>query len=460
MDVRLLLTQPATRSPNPIRPTTGERGYAQPVTKVRHNTPLLLLAAVALLFNRLLLACRLRKRRDGWRRATGLVLRGECSMFVLSAFALDPWPSRGEGERPVDATAEQTQSQIARRLHQFLTGETACHVRIINGPGESRPEPTATPSYTLAFQPWTDGPARFVMPTDWSPGPLSPPDAAQPGIGPLLNIVCRAGPRGECDLWFRINHVGADGVPMQEVLTRLESDWGTVYPVLFPTPEEFEPFTQPRPAPGCDGLAQVQFFADFAPLLAWRKRQNARLSEPMTVSAALLWQLGNLPEFKQFRLGTTVDVAADARTPRGVGVVVTRAGDDRLDRFVRRFNRDLDLNRRRASFGCGMLDASALMPASLAAPQLRFALTKVSMAFGAVGLTMLKDAKVFGTPIADAGHNRGFIAIGSLSLPCADGRPGGIGCVTVKGDPGTIGAYPRLFHAAMAACSAAGNTTA
>lgn len=381
-------------------------------------------------------------------------------MFVLSAFALNPWP---KGERPPSTTEAESHALIATRLHQFFADEPACHVRIINRTHESTPERTASPCYTLAFAPWNDGPERFIKPTDWRPGPLSAldPSRESPNASPLFNVVCRTGPLGECDLWLRINHVGADGVPMQEMLSRLESSWGASYPVLFPTPHAFEPYAHAKPAPGREGLVELQFFADFAPLLAWRKRANTHLPEPMTVSAALLWQLGQLPEFRRFRLATTVDIAPADGMPRGVGVVVChpaeherRPQSERLNRFVRGFNRELDANRRRASMGSRMLDAAALLPAWLATPLLRFALTKASLAFGSVGLTMLKDAKVFATPIAEVGHNHGFMAVGSVSLPCTDGRPGGVACVTVKGSSDNVEAYPHLIEQAIAACNA------
>ena len=67
---------------------------------------------------------------------------------------------------------------------------------------------------------------------------------------------------------------------------------------------------------------------------------------------------------------------------------------------------------------------------------------------------MLKDAAIFGTPIAEVDHADGFITIGSVSLPRSDGRKGGVGCVTVKGPAERIADYPRLIAHAIASCSA------
>ena len=53
---------------------------------------------------------------------------------------------------------------------------------------------------------------------------------------------------------------------------------------------------------------------------------------------------------------------------------------------------------------------------------------------------MLKDARVFGAPLAETGHINGFIAIGSLALPTESGKP--VGCITIKGPAERIAEYP------------------
>jgi hypothetical protein len=208
-----------------------------------------------------------------------------------------------------------------------------------------------------------------------------------------------------------------------------------------------------RPTPSRDqavgGLILSKAFIDFAPLIAWRKRENARLPEPMTISAALLWGLATHPSFAGLHMGTTVEVAATGSLERGVGVVVVRPSDyfedaDGLAQYVRAFNRQTDLTRRRASSGCRTLDAAALIPPSIAAALLRYALEQGTVAFGSVGLTILKDAKVFGAPIGDAGHDNGFLAVGSMTLPTSGG--GMVGCVTIKGPAATVAKYPAALQ--------------
>jgi hypothetical protein len=231
------------------------------------------------------------------------------------------------------------------------------------------------------------------------------------------------------------------------MLSRLEAAWGTV-PVAFPAPSDFQACSIIQPITGRPDHGILQAFVDFSPLLSWRKRENERLAEPMTFSAAVLWRLAQQPALAGRHMGTTVEVAPTKGLGRGVGVVVVRPADylgqrNGLARYVRDFNAHVDRTRRRASASCKTLDAAALAPARLAEALIRFGLDQGTTAFGSLGLTVLKDAKVFGTPIGDAGHADGFIAIGSAALPTPDGRR--VGCVTVKGPLAKLREYPAIL---------------
>jgi hypothetical protein len=310
------------------------------------------------------------------------------------------------------------------------------------------------------------GPARFVRPDHWrGDADLERPrrgkvgrEDADAAMVPLLNIVCRIDPTGAADVWVRVNHVGADGVPIQEMLTRLETAWGARGQVLYPTPRDFAPYSTPRPCAGRADLAEVQTFIDVAPLLAWRAQANADLPEPMTFAAALLWRLAGHPAFAGLHMGTTVEVAATGRLQRGVGVVVVRPAayfghHDGLARYVRDFNCQVERTRRRASDRCKTLDAAALAPPRLAGAVLRHGLLQGAGAFGSVGLTVVRDAKVFGAPIGDVGHEDGFIAVGSIALPTEAG--GRVGSITVKGPAARIARYPQFLREAIGGAGAA-----
>lgn len=396
--------------------------------------------------NRAALRAGLRRRIDGWRRAAGLVLRGENATFVLSAFGIDVWSDTTD---PASRDASATQSHLARRLAGFLANEPALHILIRKGDLEDRGETGTGASYTLRCEPAVAGPGRFVRPDHWEGEDRFP---AGPRDGePLLNFVCRVDAERRADVWVRVNHVGADGVPVQEMMTRLETAWG-ISEVLYPAPDAFAPFAGPRVCPGRAGCGEVQTFVDFAPLLAWRKKENAGLADPMTISAAMLWWLARHPALGAIHMGTTVEMAAGGGLARGVGVVVVRPADyvqhaGGLARYVRDFNRQMELTRRRATGRCRTLDAAALVRPGPAAAVLRHALRQGGNAFGSLGLTILKEARVFGAPLADVGHENGFIAVGSFGLPTTAG--GRVGCVTIKGPMARIADYPRVLREAM-----------
>lgn len=394
----------------------------------------LVAAAGSVVVNRALLRLGLRRRIDGWRRAAGLVLAGEESTFILSAFGLDPLASEPEANPAVARPGDATESRVAERFAEFLTRSPVSHVEVTVLPGEHRAQTSSGPCYTLGFEAWVDGPRRFLPPTSWR-GQPELGHGLRPGIEPLFNAVLRLSPTGECDIWCRFNHVGTDGVPAQELLTALETSWGA-RDIAYPTPEQFASFGVPRPSPGRPGVVESFRFLDFGPLMAWRKCQNAFMAEQMTLSAAISWKLGRHPAFAHHYIGSTVEVAPLPRLGRGVGIVSLRPTDyatdqTGLEKFVRAFNRQIDLNRKRRSEGCRTLDALALMPARRAEMVLRHALDRQPAAFGAIGVTVLKDAKVFGAPLASVGHGRGFLAFGSVSLQTDQG--GRVGCVGIKG---------------------------
>jgi hypothetical protein len=400
--------------------------------------------------NRLLLRAGLRRRVDGWRRAAGLVLRGEAATFVLSVFGLDVW---SDAQKPLSLSMEASQSHIAARLAKFLAGEAACFLCVKRGELEDRTEVCSGPSYTLGFAPWVEGPSRFVRPDTWVGEDCSTQRTDSTDV--LFNIICRVDPGGAADVWVRVNHIAIDGVPSQEIISRLEAAWGVSKDVAYPSPQAFAPYSGPRKCAGREGCIEMQTFIDFGPLLTWRKHENERLPETMTLSAAILWCLARCPAFSNIRFGTTVEVPATKGVGRGVGVIVVHPADyfhrkNGLARYVVDFNRQLKLTRQRASSGCQMLDAAGLISPTLATTLLRRAL-QGDRAFGSMGLTVIRDAKVFGAPLGDFGHPHGFMAIGGVGLPAGAGRK--VGCVTIKG-PAGISEYPGMIQEAIRSCGA------
>jgi hypothetical protein len=391
-----------------------------------------IIAIILVLWNRLLIFLAVRKPRDGWRRGAGIALRGEESTFVLAAFGL------------------QANEEVLRaRLVRLLDREPVYHTFIQIGEFEDHPVSHSSASFTLRFENGRDGMDRFVRPDSWN-GVLYGTEKDNTNSRCLLNFVARTSAIETSDLWMRVNHVGLDGVLAQQLLTKLESELGKVE-VLYPSFHQFQAVAVPRIVEGRPSAIEIQLFVDLRPLMEWRRRQSLQLRENMTLSAAVLWWLAMHDSFRALNMGTTVDLAADGNSGRGVGVVVIRPGDfinkpDGLARFVRTFNRQLERTRQRQSDSVKTLNAAAAIPARLERLVLRSAL-KSTRAFGSLGLTMLRDASVFGAPIAEVGHDHGFIAIGSALLPTEGGEK--VACITVKGEKGIIDNYPVQLHEAL-----------
>ena len=392
----------------------------------------LAIGIVLVLWRRLLMALHLAKLRDGWRRGAGIALRGQEATFVLSAFGLSA-----------------NEKIVKDCLEQLLSDESAYHLAIQADKYEDWVVPQSTTSFTWRCEGWQDGWSRFVRPDTWQ--------GVVHGLAPdkvnqkcLFNFVVRAGVHDVCDVWMRVNHVGIDGVLAQELLSKLEKALGKGE-VIFPGFEQFQTVMTPKVVEGRPQAIELQLFLDLRPLVEWRRQQNARLNQNMTLSAALLWWLATHDAFRQLRMGTTVDLAANEGCGRGVGVIVIRPGaflkqPDGLALYVQQFNQQLEQTRSRQDAGTRTLNAAAALPARFERALLRHAL-RSNTAFGHLGLTVLRNASVFGAPIADVGHDHGFIALGNVSLPTESGAP--VASITVKGEAVVIDNYVLYLHQAL-----------
>lgn len=325
--------------------------------------------------------------------------------------------------------------------------------RVLGGTFVSFEEPILDPSSTSS-----DPPARFVMPDFLR--------RKTPGLAPL-NVVCRLSlDHRTVDVWVQVHHAALDGAPVQEMLTRLEQAWGVARPPTYPAPGAFRP--QPAAADLCSvkgskrRLYHVQDFVDFTPLTSLRQDLSARppvkAAGPVSVAALLLWCLAHQPEFFGKNFGTTIDVAPGGGRNRAVGFLPIRPGEyfDELNRaagfasFVHDFNRLLADTRARRGPACRALDTMALLPPWLQTAALRLNREQTGETFGTVGLSILRDAKVFIAPMADIGFEDGFISVGNMALPAAGGAR--VGSVSVKGPDRKVAGYPDALRRAVTLC--------
>ena len=329
----------------------------------------------------------------------------------------------------IDASSIHTNSWDARRL------AVACQV---------------------SFEPMPEDAARFL-----------PPDFRfrRPAGCGVLNVVARLSEDfRSVDVWLQIHHVAADGVPIQEIITRLEKAWGLLNPPRFPADN---PAQEPRaisvqPSPQDRPLCEAVDFINFAPLLAWReavnKRHRDRIGAPAPIVCALTWQLARQPEFAGRKFSTTADVPPDSQHARAVAMVGIRPADfspddDGFVAFTRNYLQLLEKARTRSTPGWLLTRQLALLPPSLAQKALKADAPRGREIFGTVGVSILKDARVFSAPMEDVGWYEGFVAIGNLALPASDGKT--VAAITARGEAESVRKYPQAIRRAIQSCALA-----
>lgn len=490
----------------------------------------------AVLVGKGMIALRLRRAPEGWRRTVGVLLRSEFTRFALSAFGVrlpgngaagtaidskiadalvpylasepdahfslqwDPWVTRRRSTGWVDVVllrfsaagdlaAIEPHLSPARADTLDLALRDDAHRRIIDAYNRTKqlPEasrPAALLKALIASLPSASTGASVhayvhrllqacclsVETIDLSAPKqrFSPPQfSARRSLGfGYLSVVARPDRHGRAaDLWFSAHHVGLDGVPLQELVSRLERAWGTAEGVLFPTAGTGAPFVEPRvcSAPGERRVDHLITFVDFTPIKALRKDLNARygvsIGGEVTFGALLAWLLNREPEFAGVRVASTVDVAASGGYDRDVDVVPLRPadftrGDEPWGGFVeyaREFNRLIAASRTRTSpLRLGMQTAG-LLPAWAHAQAVRANPAALDTTFGTLCITIVRHAKVFVAPMTDLGLSHGFLAIGSADLSTADRRR--VTSVSIKGDAGTVAHYPAILQRVIDRCA-------
>jgi hypothetical protein len=285
-----------------------------------------------------------------------------------------------------------------------------------------------------------------------------------------LNVICRLSSDGSsADVWVQFHHAAADGAPAQELLGRLERAWGLSEPrPTFPTPESFAahaPALRMASAAGAEReVWQAHDFVDFTPLLSLRQnlleRPDVRAGGGITLATLLVWCLAHQPEFAGRKFASMVDVppTTNGRHPRGVHLLTITPSDffDEPSRgaamvaYAHEAAHLLGETRARRSHPCVATDTMALLPAGLQLRSIRNHIGLANDTYGTIGLSVIKDAKVFVAPLSDLGFEDGFIAVGGMLLPTHGGRF--VGAVTMKGPKEKVESYPTAIRRAVAEC--------
>jgi hypothetical protein len=264
--------------------------------------------------------------------------------------------------------------------------------------------------------------------------------------------------RGTVDLWVSAHHVGLDGVPLQDMLNRLQSAWGVQHEVRFPASSAGTAFVGPVRChvPGERPVDQLLTFVDLTPVLKLRRHLSVTHAEAIggevTLGALIGWLLTLEPEFHGVRIASTVDVAASSGYERDVDVVSLRAEDFRrqagawagFPEYAREFNRLIAAARARTSPVRQGMQTAGLLPAWAHQTVVHADPASLDATFGTLCVTIVRDARVFIAPMTDLGLGHGFFAIGSAALPSESG--GAVTAVSIKGDQGRVARYPEVLQ--------------
>ncbi|MDD3117980.1 MAG: alpha/beta hydrolase [Victivallales bacterium] len=276
-----------------------------------------------------------------------------------------------------------------------------------------------------------------------------------PGSG-LLNIICRfTTDYREADLWFQHHHVPVDGMPMQEMLAQLKQEWGAAGQILYPArnskaamPEVFY-FGQ--------RLFRARIYVDFEKFSRLRhylnNRYYAEMGGPATISSMLIWGLAGYEYFRDSKFLFPVDTSLimDYPQERNISLIFIRPSRffDAADplagflRYQREFNRRLFATRIGKSESYELLELYA-MTHPIFYYIAHYLMPKAIGEFlGTVGLTILRDAEMFVSPLSDLQSN-GFVAVGNMRMPTEDGHTAG--AISICGSKKQVRAYIEAFY--------------
>ena len=251
-----------------------------------------------------------------------------------------------------------------------------------------------------------------------------------PGFG-LLNIVCRSFSNyEEMDLWVQYHHVPVDGVPMEEMLEQLKSEWGTAGNVVFPAIKDVK--TEVKYFG--DKIFRGRIFLSFEKMLKLRKYLNEKYYNEMgggaTVSGMIIWGLAQRKIFRETKyvITTETDVEVEKLEDRNIGLVFIRPGDfidenselNGFLKFQREFNHRIYSTKYGRSESSELLEIYAMVHPIFLLSVGFFLPKAMKELVGTAGITVMKQSEIFVTPLTDLQIN-GFVALGNMKVETEDG---------------------------------------
>ena len=211
-------------------------------------------------------------------------------------------------------------------------------------------------------------------------------------------------------------------MPMQELLASLKERWGCLG--VLPYPALNSPAARPEILYAGNRLFRNRFFIDFEPMLELRRELNAKyvtlMEGPATVAGMLIWGLAQHRFFRNCKMLFPVDAEPKSGNPaeRELSLVFIRAGEyfdlknplNGFLNFQREFNQRLWRTRKGESESYELLELYSMIHPVFYQIGLRLMPDSMSEFVGSMGLSILRNADIFISPLSDLQVN-GFMLI-------------------------------------------------
>jgi len=236
-------------------------------------------------------------------------------------------------------------------------------------------------------------------------------------------------------MWVQYHHVPVDGMPMQEMMRDLKRRWGEKGKIVYPPVSSLQ---KPEILYFGNMVFHAKIFVNFEKILKIRRHLNANFADKMdgsaTVSAMLMWGLTTSQLFHNFKFALPVDTDLISEFPqdRNIGLIFMKPKKymsssipiDNYIKFQREFNNQITSTRLGKSESYEFFALLAMMHPIFYSCFNYFFPKTINEVVGSAGITVLKDAEMFISPLTDL-HINGFIALGNMSVPTFDGSTSG-----------------------------------
>ena len=277
-----------------------------------------------------------------------------------------------------------------------------------------------------------------------------------PGAG-LLNIVCRfSTDLSEIDMWFQYHHVPVDGMPMQKMLDKLKSQWGSTGKLIFPAIGSKD--AQPEIIDAGENIYRGRIFYDYSPIMKFRKFLNnnyyAKMIGPAPLPALIIWGLAQKENFKGYKFTIPVDTAIlnrPSNTTRNISLIFIKPDIffdktqelNGLINYIKEFNNQIYLTRMGQSESYEFIEIAGMLSPMLTRIIHKLFPKPFASVIGNAGLTVIKNAEMFVTPLTELQKN-GFIAVGNGKIPTIDEKF--CGCISICGKKQLVHSYINALN--------------